>query len=418
MNLRELLDVKRHSYKMGLWTIVLFLSLLMLGCSDSDLVNNKADESTGVAIPSLISALVVPSDTTAFTANLFLDSGTTPIASANIATDGTQTTVSFSGVRVDIGTHRFTLEFALVTATYGELYLATVTSEPIDVSDGATQSLNFDVTKYLYPDDDNDLVSNLDEIIRGTDPTVDESHTVSSIELAIASPASLDFGQRLDVRFNYATNQSGGVRILVRPYTAGSASANYSACGSPLYATAVGSGNCFITINTGAITVDEIVVQMWADGQAALLYEKLVPVKYQYSALDNVISNVKFTPVSPGLLVNGAKVSMTFDYKTTEVGGVRIFARPFSHGGLTPNYGASGSVLHLVGTGSGSQSFTITSGASVVDQIRFLMIKDGSKVILQKYFYNVNYAFYNPIIGPPPVIKQSTDNQITIVPTL
>jgi len=417
MNLRESLRVKHHSYKIGLWAVVFFVSLLMSACSDSDLINNKSDESTGVAIPSLISALVVPSDTTAFAANLYLDSGTATIATANIATDGSQSTVSFSGVRVEAGVHRFTLEFALVTDTYGTLYLATVTSDPIDVVASSTQSLNFDITKYLYPDDDNDLISNLKEIAQGTNPIVAESHTVSSIKFAIDSPASMNFGQYLDVRFGYSTNQSGGVNIIVRPYTAGSVTGNYSAsCSSSLYAVGAGRGNCAFTIKAGAITVDEIAIQMWTDGQTALLYEKFVPVKYRFSALNHVVSNVKFAPISPASLANGDNVSITFNYKTTLAEGVRIEVQPFSNGSIAPNTVASKPVLYPAGKGRGAQSFTIKSGFVFVDQIQFIMRAGISNKIVQRYLYNVNYTFGKLIILPPPVIKQSNDNQITINP--
>lgn len=76
------------------------------------------------------------------------------------------------------------------------------------------------------------------------------------------------------------------------------------------------------------------------------------------------------TPPTPNLLTFGQDVSLSFNYSTTVPSGVRIFARPFTGSALKPNYAAHGSPLYPTVSGTGSGSFTITSGAVTVDKIR------------------------------------------------
>ncbi|MEW6571572.1 MAG: hypothetical protein AB1390_10445 [Nitrospirota bacterium] len=83
------------------------------------------------------------------------------------------------------------------------------------------------------------------------------------------------------------------------------------------------------------------------------------------------ISDIQISPASPSALPFNTHVDITFNYSTTEAAGMRIFPRPMTNGALTPNYAASGSPLYATGSGSGSAYFTITSGETTVDQIRF-----------------------------------------------
>ena len=72
---------------------------------------------------------------------------------------------------------------------------------------------------------------------------------------------------------------------------------------------------------------------------------------------------------------------------------MRIFARPFTSGALTPNYAAHPSPLYPVGTGSASGWFTISDGTVKVDQIRIQMWNADQTRLLFQTKIPVSYQF-------------------------
>jgi len=88
-------------------------------------------------------------------------------------------------------------------------------------------------------------------------------------------------------------------------------------------------------------------------------------------------------------------VNITFNYTTNETEGVRIWARPFTGGNRTPNYGAHGSPVYPYGSGSGDGYFTISSGETTVtvDQVGFQMWTPGQGELLLELFIPVTYQF-------------------------
>jgi hypothetical protein len=95
----------------------------------------------------------------------------------------------------------------------------------------------------------------------------------------------------------------------------------------------------------------------------------------------NFVGNVAFDPPSPAALQHGTDIGITFEYETDEPGGARIWFRPFTAGDLSPDYAAHGSPLYTE-SGSGTGSFTITSGKVLVDEVRLQMWTDGETAIL------------------------------------
>jgi hypothetical protein len=230
-------------------------------------------------------------------------------------------------------------------------------------------------------------------------------HSVSDIVLNPLTPTSLGFNQNVDITFNYTTNETGGVRIWARPFTNGSLSPNYAASGSPIYPVGSGSGSGNFTITSGDVVVDEIRFQMWDANQTTLLLEFFIPVEYHFAA--HSISHIQLSPDYPASLAFNQNVQITFDYSTEEASGVRIWARPFTNGSLTPNYAASGSPIYPVGNGNGSASFSITSGEVIVDELRFQMWDANQTTLLLEFFIPVEYHFSTHSISnieltPPP----------------
>lgn len=217
------------------------------------------------------------------------------------------------------------------------------------------------------------------------------THAITNIQITPGSAASMQHNQNVNISFDYKTTQANGVRIFPRPMSGNSLAPSYAASGSPLYATGSGSGTGFFTITNGNTLVDGIRFQMWDANQTALLSEFVVPVRFMYGA--HAISDIVVSPSTPNGLVLNSNASISFNYRTGEAGGVRIFARPFSGGALSPSYAASGSPLYTAGTGSGTGTFTITSGSVSVDSIRFQMWNANQTALLLEWFVPVSLHF-------------------------
>jgi len=218
------------------------------------------------------------------------------------------------------------------------------------------------------------------------------SHAIENVHITPDSPSSMLFGQNVEITFDYTTSEPGGVNIFARPMTNGATTPEYGAHGSPLYPAGSGNGSGNFTISAGIAHVDNVRIQMYNSDQSQLLLEYFIPVDIHYAA--HAIKSIVVSPVSPHCMLFNENVSVSFDYSTPEPGGVLIFARPFSGGGLTPNYGASGSPLYPAGNGSGTGDFTIVSGNAIVDQIRFQMFNNDQSQLLLEYFVPVYHPYF------------------------
>jgi hypothetical protein len=168
---------------------------------------------------------------------------------------------------------------------------------------------------------------------------------------------------------------------------------DYAAHPSPLYPAGSGKGSGYFTITTGTVEVDQIRIRVLNADQSVLLFETFLPVYFLFTDSAHVVYNLDLSPDTPDVLAFDQDVDLTFDYLTRNQTGVRIWARPFTNGQLTPNYGAHGSGIYPAGQGSGSGFFTITSGQVVVDQIRIQMWDPDQTVLLFEAFLPVYYRF-------------------------
>jgi hypothetical protein len=110
------------------------------------------------------------------------------------------------------------------------------------------------------------------------------------------------------------------------------------------------------------------------------------------------VTQIGITPTTPNVLKFGQNITVTFSYDTTQVGGVRIWARPisldeFGNDILTPNYAACGSPLYPVGSGTGSCTITIVDGDVTVDKIRIQMWNDAQTVRLFNVKLPVHFKY-------------------------
>jgi uncharacterized protein (DUF427 family) len=219
---------------------------------------------------------------------------------------------------------------------------------------------------------------------------------VTNVVPTPASPATLATGANVGFTFDYTTANTAGARIFIRPFTKGALSPNYGASGSPLYAVGSGTGTGSFTITSTEVKVDSARIQMWNAAQDTLLYEAFLPVNFTFKP--NSITNIQTTPASPAVLVYGDSVKVTFSYFANQK--VRLFARPWSKGALSPHYGAHGSGVYgaSAGADSGRAWFTITLSDTGVDSVRVQMWDSANATLLTTAYLAVNYQFKAGII--------------------
>ena len=116
----------------------------------------------------------------------------------------------------------------------------------------------------------------------------------------------------------------------------------------------------------------------------------------------NTVTDLSMFPGTPNVIKFGEMVWVYFNYDTTEMAGVRIWARPISidpvtgQDMLTPNYGACGSPLHAAGNGSGSSCFSIFytgTGNVTVDKVRVQMWDANGTTLLFSAKVPVHFKF-------------------------
>lgn len=135
-----------------------------------------------------------------------------------------------------------------------------------------------------------------------------------------------------------------------------------------------------------------------AIGAAVMIMLLLVTFSYAPSvtAAGHSVTKVKLDPPTPNVVLHGQNVTVSFSYATTQPGGVRIFARPFVGAAAAPFYAASGAGISPTGSGTGTQTFTITQGSITVNRIRIQMWNAAQTVLLFEAFLPVHYEFRAP----------------------
>ena len=217
------------------------------------------------------------------------------------------------------------------------------------------------------------------------------AHEIGNIVMTPKPPAELLDGEPVTVRFSYVTEEQRGVRIYAIPYTKGQVTTGAEVFQSPLYPVGKGEGSASFTINSKDIMVDQVQLLMTTEDQSKVLLELFVEARYFFYA--HSITNIVLSPPSPATLMPNDYVNITFDYATTEAGGVQISTRPFTNGSLPPDYGAHGSAIYPAGYGSGIGWFYIPYGNVMVDEIRFQMYNADWSVLLLEFFIPVKYRY-------------------------
>lgn len=110
--------------------------------------------------------------------------------------------------------------------------------------------------------------------------------TVTIVTLSPQSPASLSFGERVTITYDYDILEEDGVRIWVQPYTGGSITPNYIYTSSPLFQ-GKGSRNVTITVTAGEseVVVDQLIIKIADSTGDNTILEQFETVDYTFGPL-------------------------------------------------------------------------------------------------------------------------------------
>jgi len=204
----------------------------------------------------------------------------------------------------------------------------------------------------------------------------------------------LPHGEYVTMTVDYKVDHPDGGRIFARPYTNGLPTLGAVVNSGPI----VSAGNGTTTHSFKIVTGDHIVthVRFWitaALNPADVWIELYVPVRYVCGP--HGIFNLQMNHGQYSRLPWEEQLTIDFDYEADWPGNIRISARPFTDGQLTPDYSASGSTSRPP-SGSYSQHFTFSADADVTD-IRFQIYNDDWSVLIFEIF--IPYEIYWREIG-------------------
>lgn len=211
-----------------------------------------------------------------------------------------------------------------------------------------------------------------------------------SLQCSPDFPALLLVGDTLKINFSYETSWEGNFKIETFALTDEELTPKQSSVASPVYSTATGQSNTFITVDTLA-TVDQLLFQFLDAATNDTLLDMTWDVFFSFSndtTPDYTISNVVYTPTSGSIVKLNERVNMTFEY-SKPYGDIRIYMDPIvSEGGW--NYGHSGSPLYTENIGSGDAFFVFYNEAKI-EQLRF-RFQSTSGVIIHEHFEDVFFT--------------------------
>ena len=201
--------------------------------------------------------------------------------------------------------------------------------------------------------------------------------SITDIVFSVGKAAVLPFNTHVNVTASYQHEETGGVRIMVLPFTNGAPNPNFAWSGSGNYPVGTGTYNAWFTVLSGETSVDQVQFQVYDSTFTTLLHEFYVPVSYLFHGNNTAITDVHITTFSPSNLAFGQRVYVSLDYSTSEVSGIRIWAQPYTNGAISPNYSYQNSLLESFPTGSVTRFLSVSSGEKRVDHIRIFVINSG-----------------------------------------
>ena len=218
---------------------------------------------------------------------------------------------------------------------------------------------------------------------------------LTNFRLTPPSPAYLHHEEWVYMRYNYTHEGSGYINVHIKPFSNENEQLD-AEVSEPSIANAhypgTGFGTVAFRICSGTERVDYIRLRICPfEHPETVIWQTFIPVEYHYSG--NKIDNIQFSPPSPDNLYCDEAVNTTFDYCTSETGGVRIYAIPYTNGMPTPFQYYGGTTNYAEGSGSGSRFFGVHSGVFTVDQVQFIMKSQVTNQLIYEKYVPVSYLF-------------------------
>ncbi len=203
------------------------------------------------------------------------------------------------------------------------------------------------------------------------------------------SPSYLPHGERVNISIDYKVDVAEGAIIFARPFTMGFPTPGYSASGGDIVTPGTGTVGQYFLFTSGEKAVTHVRVFMTSLDQSVTYLELFVPV--HYICAPHGLFNIQMDHGQYNRLPYGMDLNINFDYAADTAGNVRISARPYTDGTLTPGYHASGSIS-LPSSGSYSQNFDFTQDTDVTD-IRYRIYEDDFSTLLYEFFipYDIHW---------------------------
>ena len=110
------------------------------------------------------------------------------------------------------------------------------------------------------------------------------THNISNVVINPQWPATLNYGERVKIVFDYSTNDKTAVFIFARPFSNGSLAPGYLSSGTIFYKPwqHKGESDFTISLQPGQVIVDQIRFQTVNVIQSKILYEIFIPVSYTF----------------------------------------------------------------------------------------------------------------------------------------
>ena len=123
---------------------------------------------------------------------------------------------------------------------------------------------------------------NYDIIANFTYPII--THTISNVVFNPQWPATLNYGERVQIVFDYSTNDKTAVYVFTHPFSNGSLAPGYLSGGTVFYKPWQhrGESDFTISLQLGQVIVDQIRLQIVNVIQSKILYEIFIPVSYTF----------------------------------------------------------------------------------------------------------------------------------------
>ncbi len=220
------------------------------------------------------------------------------------------------------------------------------------------------------------------------------ANVVSDLAFSLQTPNVVQIGKGVSAKFNYTTNQAGGVRIILVPFTGTAITPNAVTCGSTIYPTGSGTGSCRFSVSAGVVDVNSLHLQIWDANHVTMLAQQVIPVLYHFRAGATLLTNTSFSPQTPNFERLGNKMTVHFNYQTNQAAGVIVVAVPYTGTAVTAGATLFPSALLPVTTttpGKGSAAFSISGSAVRVTSVLIRVVNSTNTTVLFSVVMPVNY---------------------------